>query len=222
MSRSKVEEQRREIHAFKEGNWPDDHGQLTRSLGRFSRVVESVSIAWLCGFKSAANRLEFRFEKSFKIGHDLRAIDHDRPWSSVDRGPDSSKLPLDDRGINSTRKDPRSRLDRAAIADRSERDRGVLPRVAYAVGLESDARDSRKERETPVFTVAVGSRSIGKSSPAVHLDENRMMIVANDPERLSRDAFSAVWWESHVLSLVEDRTLWALPRGEKNVVDRLT
>ena len=45
---------------------------------QFSSVMEAVSIAWLCGFKSAANRLEFRFEKSFKISHDLRAIDHDR------------------------------------------------------------------------------------------------------------------------------------------------
>ena len=44
----------------------------------------------------------------------------------------------------------------------------------------------------PLFTVAVGSRSIGKSSPAVHLDKNQMMIVANDLERLSRDAFSVV------------------------------
>ena len=78
--------------------------------------------------------------------------------------------------INSTREDPRSQLDRAAIAVRSDRDRGVLPRVAYGVGLESDAPDSREERETPLFTVAVGSRSIGKSSPAVHLDSLLMKI----------------------------------------------
>ena len=80
----------------------------------------------------------------------------------------------------------------STIAARSDCKRGVLPRVAYSVGLESDAPDSREERETPLFTVAVGSRSIGKSSPAIHLDENRMMIVANDLECLSRDAFSAV------------------------------
>ena len=30
-NRSKVEEQRREIHAFKEGNWSEDHGSLERS-----------------------------------------------------------------------------------------------------------------------------------------------------------------------------------------------
>ena len=56
-------------------------------------------------------------------------------------------MTIDGRGIDSTRKDPRSRLDRAAIAVRSDRDRGVLPCVAYAVGLESDAPDSREERE---------------------------------------------------------------------------
>ena len=64
MNRSKVEEQRRKIHAFKEGNWPEDRGQLMRSWGRFSSVVEAVYVAWLCGFKSAVNKLEFRFEKS--------------------------------------------------------------------------------------------------------------------------------------------------------------
>ena len=37
------------------------------------------------------------------------------------------------RGIESTMKDPRSRLDHAAIAVRSDRDRGVLPRIFPAV-----------------------------------------------------------------------------------------
>ena len=141
------------------------------------------------GFKSAANRLEFRFKKKLQ---NRPRFSRDRPRSSVDCAPGSSKLLLNNRGINSTREVPRSRLDRTAIAVRLDRDRGVLPRVAYSVGLESDAPDSREERETPLFAVAVGSRSIGKSSPAVHLDENRMMILANDLERLSRDAFSAV------------------------------
>ena len=101
-------------------------------------------------------------------------------------------MSIDRRGMDSTRKELRSRLDRAAIAVRSDRDRGILPRVPYSVGLESDAPDSCEERETPLFTVAVGSRSIGKSSPAVQLEKNRMMIVANDLERSSRDASSAV------------------------------
>ena len=110
-----------------------------------------------CGFKSGLNRLEFCFKKCFKIGHDLCAIDHDRPRSSVNRAPDSPELSLDDRGIDSTRKDPRSRLDRAAIAVRSDRDLIVLSRIAYAIGLESDTPDSREEREKPDFTVAVRS-----------------------------------------------------------------
>ena len=56
-------------------------------------------------------------------------------------------MPIDDRGIDSTGKDPRSRLDRAAIPVRSDRDRGVLPRVAYVVGLESDAPEIFTKRE---------------------------------------------------------------------------
>ena len=134
-----------------------------------------------CGFKSGLNRLEFCFKKSFKIGHDLRAIDHDRPRTSVDRAPDSPELPIDDRGIDSTRKDPRSRLDRAAIAVRSDRDRGVLPRVAYAVGLKSDAPDSREDREKPDFTIAVGSGLRGKS-------------IASRPSRQRSDAIGSSTW----------------------------
>ena len=82
-------------------------------------------------------------------------IDHDRPRSSIDRVPDALEMTSDGRGIDSTRQDPRSRLDRTAIAVRSDRDRGVLPRVAYAVGLESDAPDSCEERENPIFIIAV-------------------------------------------------------------------
>ena len=75
----------------------------------------AVCIERHCGFKSGLNRLEFCFKKSFKIGHDLCAIDHDRPRSSVDRAPDSPELLLDDRGIDSMRKDPGSRFDGTAI-----------------------------------------------------------------------------------------------------------
>ena len=151
--------------------------------------MEALPWAWVVA--SNPRRIGLNFASKKKLQNRPR-FSRDRPRSSVDRAPGSSKLLLNDRGINSTREVPRSRLDRAAITVRSDRDRGVLPRVAYSVGLESDAPDSREERETPLFTVAVGSRSIGKSSPAVHLDENRMMIVANDLKRLSRDAFSAV------------------------------
>ena len=111
-------------------------------------IVGAVCTERHCGFKSGLIRLEFRFKRSFKIGPDLRAIGHDRPRSSVDRVLDASELPIDGLGMDSTGKDPRSRLDRAAIAVRSDRNRGVLPRVAYAVGFESDAPDLlRKEKK---------------------------------------------------------------------------
>ena len=74
---------------------------------------------------------------------------------SIDRVPDALEMTSEGRGIDSTRQDPRSRLDRATIAVRSDRDRGVLPRVAYVVGLESDSPESREERDNPVFIIAV-------------------------------------------------------------------
>ena len=91
---------------------------------------------------------------SLKRGHDRAAIgprswfdrDHDPPWTS-------SK----DRGIDSTMKDPQSRLDRAAIAVQSDRDRGVLPQVFYTVGLKSDAPGIFTKGRVSRFTVAVGS-----------------------------------------------------------------
>ena len=69
-------------------------------------VVEAVCTERHCGSKSGMNRLEFRFKESFKISHDLRAIDHDRPRSSVDRVPDVPEMTIDGHGIDSTRKDP--------------------------------------------------------------------------------------------------------------------
>ena len=134
-----------------------------------------------CGFKSGPNWLEFCFKKSFKVGHDLHVIDHDRPRSSIDRVPDAPEMTIKGRGIDSTRQDPRSRLYRAAIAVRSDRDRGVLPCVAYAVGLESDAPDSREERENPVFIIAVRSQSRDKS-------------IASRPSRRRSDALSSSPW----------------------------
>ena len=111
---------------------------------------------------------------------------------------------IEGRGIDSTWKDPRSRLDRAAIAVRSDRDPSVLPRVAYDVGLESDAPDSREEREKPVFIVAVGSRSRGKS-------------IASRPSRQRSDALGSSTWRKvtpliaslmrsyYARALIEDR-----------------
>ena len=131
-NRSKVKEQGREIHAFKEENWPEDHGRLMRSWGRNWCAVEAVSIERHCGFKSPVNQLEFCLKKT----HDQGAI---VARSRHDRGPIVrsilKKTPSDDRGIDSTTKDSRSRLDRAAIAVWSDRDRGVLPRIFYTVRL---------------------------------------------------------------------------------------
>ena len=138
-----------------------------------------------CGIKFALNLSRFGGESAskncLKIGHDLRTIDHDRPRSCVDRALDSVELPIDDRGIDSTQKGPRLRLDRAAIAVRSDHDRGVLPHVAYAIGLEFDAPDSREESEKPDFTVAVGSRSRGKS-------------IANCSSQRRSDALGSSTW----------------------------
>ena len=141
----------------------------------------AVCIERRCGFKSGPNWLEFRFKKSFKVGHDLRVIDHDRPRSSIDRVPDAPEMTSEGCEIDSTRQDLQSRLNRAAIAVRSDRDRGILPRVAYAVGLESDAPDSREERENPVFIIAVRSRSRDKS-------------IASRPSRRRSDALSSSTW----------------------------
>ena len=41
-NRSKVEEQRREIHAFKKENWPEDRGQLKRSWRLIHGFVGAV------------------------------------------------------------------------------------------------------------------------------------------------------------------------------------
>ena len=53
--------------------------------------------------------------------------------SAVDRVPNASELSIDGRGVDSARQELRSRLDRTAIAVRSDRDRGVLPRVVSTV-----------------------------------------------------------------------------------------
>ena len=41
---SKVQEQKREIHTLKEGNWSEDRGSLERSWRRFARVVGAVPL----------------------------------------------------------------------------------------------------------------------------------------------------------------------------------
>ena len=64
--------------------------------------MEALPWAWVVASNPRRIGLNFASKESFKIGHVLRAIDHDRPRSSVDRAPDSSKVLLDNRGIDST------------------------------------------------------------------------------------------------------------------------
>ena len=91
---------------------------------------------------------------SLKRGHDCTTIG---PRSWFDRDGDPPWTSSEDRGIDSTLKDPRSRLDRAAIAVQSDDDRGVLPRVFYGVGLESDALGIFTKGRGSRFTVTVRS-----------------------------------------------------------------
>ena len=53
----------------------------------------------------------------------------------------------------------RNLLDRAVIAARLDRDRVVLPRAAYAIGLESYAPEIFTKRGGSHLTVAVGLES---------------------------------------------------------------
>ena len=75
------------------------------------------------------------------------------PRSGVDRGTGDSSIAVQSTRDDSTMKSPRSQLDHAVIAVRSDRDRGVLPQPAYAVGLEFDA--------PKIFTKSGGSRLTG-------------------------------------------------------------
>ena len=52
----------------------------------------------------------------------------------------------------------------STIVVRSDRDRGVLPRAVYAVGLESDAPKNFTKRGGSRFIVAVGSESDAQGS----------------------------------------------------------
>ena len=75
----------------------------------------------------------------------------------------------EDRGGDSALKESRSRLDRAAIAIRSDRNRGVLPRDFCAVRLESDAPGIFRKEKKIGLHVAIRSRSRG-----LNVDENKL------------------------------------------------
>ena len=83
------------------------------------------------------------------------------PRSGHDRGPGHASHAVRSSGNDSTVKEQRSRLNRAAIAVRSGRDRGVLPQVCYAVRLEFDAPDLLRKEKKIGRHVAVRLRSCG-------------------------------------------------------------
>ena len=157
-SRSKVKEQRRTTWVFK--------GELARRSWPIEAIVGaefmrrgSDSLGMGRGFNSATNQLEFDFNFASMFAPIFATIFATiAPRSGRDR---ASIVVLLVRRSPSFRpatilrwKSPRSRLDRAAIAVRSGRDRGVLPRTAYAVGFESVA--------PAIFTKRGRSRSHGR------------------------------------------------------------
>ena len=86
--------------------------------------------------------------------------------------------PSEDRGGDSALKESRSRLDRAAIAVRSDRDCGVLPRVFYAVRLESDAPGVFRKEKKIRLHVAVRSRSRGLNVDEDNLSSCRHVAIS--------------------------------------------
>ena len=118
---------------------------LKRKLGLKSWVMERVVSAVLRGRgNDSLGRLqnsrigsEFRFDfapNGFHFSHDRATIG---PRSGHDRCPGRWSIAVRSNGGDSTPLAPRSRLDRAAIAVRSNRDRGVLPLALHAVQLIS-------------------------------------------------------------------------------------
>ena len=99
----------------------------------------SDSLARCRGFNSVANPLRFCFQKH----HDRATIAFNfapkRSHNRFNFVSTRSEIQLEScvvhRGLDSMMEEPRSRLNRAAIAVRSDRDRGVLPRILQAVRL---------------------------------------------------------------------------------------
>ena len=94
-------------------------GFLKGKLARRSWAIEAVvgAILWRSVVASIPRRIGPDFavnwpQISLKRGHDRTTIG---PWSWFDRDRDPPWTSSEDRGIDSTMKDPRSRLDRTAI-----------------------------------------------------------------------------------------------------------
>ena len=110
---------KKEIHAFKEGNWSEDRGSLERSWRRFARVVGAVPLG-----EDAAS-IPRRFWPDFTVkkppvfatiaprsGHGCAAIG---PRSCVDRDPGAPSIIVGSSRIDSAAEGVRSWLDRTAI-----------------------------------------------------------------------------------------------------------
>ena len=99
--------------------------------------MEAVSIAWLCGFKSAGKELEFRFEKVTNFGTIGPRSSRDRatirPRSGHNLRLGRSSVGVRSSGGDSAAEASRLRVDPAAIAARSSHDLGVLPEPLHAV-----------------------------------------------------------------------------------------
>ena len=129
------------------------HGFLKRKLGLESWVIERVVRAVFkrrgSGFPCMALWLQIRGEGawiSLRKGHEFR---HDRatiaPRSGHNLCLGRSSVGVRSFGGDSAAEAPRSRLDRAAIAVRSNRDRRVLPlalRTVWSIFRLLDDRDS--------------------------------------------------------------------------------
>ena len=111
-SRSKVEEQRREIHAFKEGNWARNRGHWKRSWALFEGVVGAVPWG-----KDAASIPQLFWPNS---AVDLAPISTIlAPRSGFNRGPRFPPISIESGKSDSAAENMRSRLDRGSIGPRS-------------------------------------------------------------------------------------------------------
>ena len=104
----------------------------------------------LVGRLSSQFLCDFHINFGFKMHHDQATI---APRSGHDRSPGHASHALRSSGKNSTLKEQRSRLDRAAIAVRSGRDIGVLPQAFNAVrfNLQVDGRSRSLDRVNPDY-----------------------------------------------------------------------
>ena len=179
-NRSKVEEQRREIHAFKEGNWPEFVGHWSGRGGDLQGSWERFHLAraWL-QFRGDfwTDLAVHQSQIGFKFGNDCTTIG---PRSCVDRYPGARSAAVWSCGIDSATKAVRSRLDRTAIMGffhnyslSSDGDPAVrrVPRVSTMEGGRGDREPSDEDR--PVWKHPHNSSDRKKSWPSTQCFRSR-------------------------------------------------